>query len=299
MKILNITTKGFTLLETLASISMLSLIIIGPLSVTIGSSGYARLTKDTIVATYLAEEAIELLQNQYDSLYIYCKKYASSTLPGGYCATTGTPETTTGQTAWRLFKNKLSSSAASGAPLLGGKTCYLPKGSSPGYSTDSTLNIHGCSFDYIHMQATSTQESSKHDASTSNCKYLMPVATSTTITVASTTGWSAYMGGASGLFNHNYFNNNNIISIEYKNITATSTNYVCSGEPTHKVSGGKIQPKEYTRFLTVEHIPTFEGASPSNEQFNDDLRITSSVKFKALNGTSQVIKVTRFMHARP
>lgn len=299
MKIFNIRTKGFTLLETLASISMLSLIIIGPLSVTIGSSGYARLTKDTIVATYLAEEAIELLQNQYDSLYIYCKKYGSATSIGGYCDTTGTPETTTGQTAWRLFKNKLSSSAGSGAPLLGGKTCYLPKGSSPGYSTDSILNTHGCSFDYIHMQATSTEEISKHEASTFNCKYLVPVATSTTIAVASTTGWSAYMGGASGLFNHNGFNNTNITTIGFKNITATSTNYVCSGEPTHKVSGGKAQPKEYIRSLTVEHIATFEGSSPANEQFNDDLRITSSVRFKALNGTSHVTKVTRFMHARP
>lgn len=286
-----VTTQGFTLLETLASIAMLSLIIVGPLSITISSSGFARLTKDTIIATYLAEEAVELLQNQYDSLYVYCQKNENATLSGGYCDPAGTLETTTGETAWRLFKNKLSSAG-------GGSTCYLPKdGEEPGYPTDLALNPNGCSFDSINMQASSTQELVKYDASTENCKYLVPLATSTTIIVASTTGGGVYKDG------RNLTSQGGELAgdsgyVLYKSLTATSTSYVCAGEPSHVANGEKVQAKEYIRSVTVEQLPTFETGF-ADQQYSDDLRITSNVQFKALNGTSHSVKITRFMHARP
>lgn len=288
MNILQLKLKGFTLLETLASIAVLSLVIIGPLAVTISSSGYARLTKDTIVATYLAEEAVELLQNQYDSLYIYCKKNASSTEPGGYCDATGTNESTTGQTAWRLFKDKLSS--ADGEP-----TCFLPKGESPGYTGDTVGNPNGCAFDTVSMQATSTEVLARYDASNDACKYLVPVSTSTTLFyVASTTGGNVYGDQLQELPDQT----GDITHYGYKNITATTTSYICSGVPAHITSGGKVQPKEYRRYVTIDQLPTFE-TGPANEQYSDDLRVTSSVDFKGINGVSHTIKITRFMHARP
>lgn len=273
-------TKGFTLLETLASIAVLSLVIIGPLSVTISSSGYARLTKDTIVATYLAEEAVELLQNQYDSLYIYCKKNASSTESGGYCDADAAPggvgtETTTGQTAWRLFKTKLSS-----VPVQAGEavqpTCYLPKDSNPGYTGDVAGNPNGCAFDYVNLQATSTQVLTRYDASEDDCKHVLPVTHAITSSIP-----------VIGIDQ----------SISFTLVTSTTTSYICSGTPGHIPVGGTLQSKEYIRTITVEQLPTFE-TTAANTQYNDDLRITSNVSFKGLNGVSHTVKIIRFMHAR-
>lgn len=285
-------SKGFTLLETLASISVLSLVIIGPLSVTISSSGYARLTKDTIVATYLAEEAIELLQNQYDSIYIYCKKNVTAIDPGELCEVQG-DELTTGQTAWRLYKDRLS--GVDGQP-----TCFLPKGSSGSYPGDALGNPDGCAFDYDHLQASSTEILTRIDASSEDCEYLVPVATSTTYMVASTTGGGVYkdrrpspLAGEQGDGDNNY--QTYYIS---KQVTATSTRYLCKSTALEVIPGGKVQAKQFKRSITVDQIPTFETGN-QDEQYNDDLRITSSVQFKALNGVSHTIKVTRFMHARP
>lgn len=268
MTILKHIQKGFTLLETLASITILSLVVIGPLAVTINSSSYARITKDTMVATYLAEEGAELLQNQYDSLYVFCKKNASSTEVGGYCDPTGTSEITTGQTAWRLFKDKLSGT--------GGVTCYLPKGSSASYPGNALGNANGCSFDYKDMLASSTETLMRYDAASLACSYLVQVSTST-----SKYEYGSVDGNLSGHW-----------------VSSTSTNYVCGGVSSHIPLGGLVGQKQYSRTVTLDQLPTFETGA-GNTQYNDDVRVTSSIQFKAINGTSHTVKVTRFMHARP
>lgn len=282
-------TQGFTLLETLASIAVLSLVVIGPLSVTISSSGYARLTKDTIVATYLAEEAVELLQNQYDSMYIFCKKNASSTEPGGYCDPAGTTETTTGQTAWRLFKDKLSGAG-------GQVTCFLPKGSNQSYPGNQAGNPNGCAFDYVHLQASSTEPLVRYDAASNNCKYLVPMSTSTRSYLPVSVGGGQY--GTNNNDNGQGDDDGQSTEVTYRFVTATTTSYICSGVPAHAPVGSKAQNKEYIRTITVDQISTFESGN-QNEQYNDDLRVTSNVQFKALNGVTHNIKITRFMHARP
>ena len=266
MNILKYIQKGFTLLETLASIAILSLVVIGPLAVTVGSSSYARISKDNMIAAYLAEEGVELLQNQYDSLYILCKRNASSTEDGGYCDPAGTPEVTTGQTAWRLFKDKLSDA--------GGVTCYLPKDSSASYPGNALGNAHGCSFDYKDMLASSTETLMRYDAQSSYCSYLVQVATSTS-------RYETSDGQAGGSF-----------------VNATSTTYVCGGVASHIPSGAVVGQKQYIRTITLDQLPTFETGA-GNTQYNDDIRVISSVQFKALNGTSHTVKITRFMHARP
>ncbi len=266
MKNFDTKIRGFTLLETLASIAILSLVIIGPLSVTISSSSYARTTKDTIVATYLAEEAVELLQNQYDSLYVYCRKNASSTEVGGLCVP-NVLETTTGQTSWRLFKDRLSG--------LGGQpTCYLPKnGAGTGsYPNNAVGNSAGCAFDYIDMQASSTEPLVRNIASSNSCKYLISVASSTMRSM-------------------------NILLVSTLT-TSTSTSYVCGGISAHIPALSVVGLKQYTRSVTVDQLSTFETV-PASDQYNDDLRITSSVQFKGINGITHTTKIVRFMHARP
>lgn len=114
--------KAFTLLEVLASFSIVTLVILGPLTFSINSASYSRQSKDVLVAGYLAQEALELLHHQYDTLYIACANVVDAcdatepTLPGE----------SPSDKAWRLFKTRLDSSA----------TCFTET---------------GCSFDFLDM----------------------------------------------------------------------------------------------------------------------------------------------------
>ena len=114
-------TKGFTLLETLVSVTILTVVIIGPLAVMVRAGVYSRQANDKTVASYLAEESIELLQNQYDSLYVFCKK---NPLDATCSTITGEDP---GQVAWRVFKERM-----------------LPA-SSP--SCNRAIDPNGCTFD--------------------------------------------------------------------------------------------------------------------------------------------------------
>ena len=147
-------SRGFTLLETLVSIAILALVIVGPLSVISSSSGYARQTKDIITATYLAEEGLELVGNQYASLYIFCKKQSGDPL----CAS-ATGETS-GQITWRVFKARFS--AGDGQP-----SCFLK------HEDGSTDNPDGCSYDFVDMTGDITSTYPVRYVSSNNtCKYI-------------------------------------------------------------------------------------------------------------------------------
>jgi prepilin-type N-terminal cleavage/methylation domain-containing protein len=152
MRTISTTTKGFTLLETLASIAIISFVVIGPLAAIVNSSSYARKTKDTMTATYLAEEAVELLQNQYDSMFVYCRKQPDS--PTCFTATGESPS----QVAWRLFKERLT--ATSSQP-----SCY------------SVDNPNGCAFDTLNMTGDITAVPTRYDASSPECASIVEVTT--------------------------------------------------------------------------------------------------------------------------
>jgi len=64
--------------------------------------------------------------------------------------------------------------------------------------------------------------------------------------------------------------------------------YVCAG--TRGVSGA---PTFFTRKVQVESIPTFSGADAN---YNDDLRVTSTVTFRRSNGYTRSIKLVDFLH---
>lgn len=168
-------TRGFTLLETLTSIAIITFVIIGPLTIIINSSSYAKETKNTIIATYLAEEAIELLQNQYDSLYVFCKKQPSDAL----CTTT-TSETP-GQIAWRVFKDRFGSG--------GGQSCYLKQ--EDGVTPD---NPNGCSYDFQNMAGDITISPTRYVSTASECQSV--------IGVSMLSGGSRYMYTCKGVPAH-------------------------------------------------------------------------------------------------
>lgn len=80
--------RGFTLVEAMVAISILSLSITGPMIIAqkgIGSAIYAR---DQITAFYLAQEAVEYIRNVRDSNRINqipWLSYLSNCLAGGTC----------------------------------------------------------------------------------------------------------------------------------------------------------------------------------------------------------------------
>ncbi|HVU06675.1 MAG TPA: prepilin-type N-terminal cleavage/methylation domain-containing protein [Candidatus Paceibacterota bacterium] len=59
--------KGFTLVEAMVAISILSLAVTGPLIIAQKGLGSAVYAKDQIIAAYLAQEAVEYVRNARDT----------------------------------------------------------------------------------------------------------------------------------------------------------------------------------------------------------------------------------------
>ncbi len=59
--------RGFTLLETLAALSVLTFAMVGPVTLTVYSIRSASFSQNQITAFYLAQEAMEYVRNRRDS----------------------------------------------------------------------------------------------------------------------------------------------------------------------------------------------------------------------------------------
>ena len=62
--------RGFTLIETLVAITVLTMIIIGPLSLAAKSIGASLLSQNQITAFYLGQEALEYIINVKDNNFL-------------------------------------------------------------------------------------------------------------------------------------------------------------------------------------------------------------------------------------
>lgn len=62
--------QGFTLLETIVAIAILSLAIMGPLELAVRSIGMAGVSRNQIVAFYLAQDAMEYVKNVRDTNFL-------------------------------------------------------------------------------------------------------------------------------------------------------------------------------------------------------------------------------------
>jgi Tfp pilus assembly protein PilV len=247
MTIHSLKLKGFTLLETLVSVTILTVTIVGPLAVMVHSSVYSRQANDMVVASYLAEEGAELLQNEYDSLYILCKK--NSTSP---TCTTSTNEDP-GQIAWRVFKERM-----------------LPV-STP--SCNRTVDPNGCTFDMSGMTNNDiTQNPSFYAGLSTSCLYL----------IDATSSISGVHEGMSHIDENSSQPSSRIV---YR--------YTCSSPPPVPPKGSKL----YIRTVVIDQMPTFESSPSIFNQYNDDLRITSTIVSKWLTN-NPTTTVVRYMHAR-
>ncbi len=140
--------KAFTLLEVLASLTIVTMVILGPLTSAIDSSSYARQTKDVMVSTYLAEEALELLRHQYTTIYLQCIHKE------GMCTDIlepNLPGETDSDKAWRIFKERLDNYGV-------GVSCF---------------DVDGCAYDFIDMKnATTTATPTIYSPTGTECSTL-------------------------------------------------------------------------------------------------------------------------------
>jgi type II secretory pathway pseudopilin PulG len=141
-----ISIRAFTLLETLLASAIIVSVILGPLTVAVHATTYAKETKDIMVATYLGEETIELLHNQYDSLYILCSKGDAP------CDSLVAPETPS-EASWRIFKAWLDGDGSN-------TSCFTAN------------NASGCAYDFRDMTdnllTSPVATSSKYSANPNN-----------------------------------------------------------------------------------------------------------------------------------
>ena len=76
--------KGFTIIETLVAITILMLAIVGPMTVSQKSLVASIYAKDQIIASYLAQDAMEYLKNKRDT-YLSNSTFANWVSTYGAC----------------------------------------------------------------------------------------------------------------------------------------------------------------------------------------------------------------------
>ena len=69
--------KAFTLIESLASILLIMIAVLGPLTITLNGLKSVSQNRDRVIATYLAESYIEEIKNLRDSIFLKCTKNGS------------------------------------------------------------------------------------------------------------------------------------------------------------------------------------------------------------------------------
>lgn len=148
-------TKAFTLVETMVATAIITMVILGPLTVAITSASYAKDSKDAITASYLAHEGIELVRYKRDSAYVECQNGAPTCVPVSFAAA---QMENTQQASWRIFKERMRNAVN---PILGLQ---------PSCFTDD--NQDGCSFDVYGMTNTGSDAGERFIGTDDRCSTL-------------------------------------------------------------------------------------------------------------------------------
>jgi type II secretory pathway pseudopilin PulG len=142
--------QAFTLIETLVATAIITLVILGPLTVAATSAAYAKGTKDLLIATSLAHEGTELVRFKRDSTYIECENNPTTCVPITFQSTVSENNQ---QASWRVFKERMGN--------------YLTKQSC--FKED---NVEGCAFDFFGFTKTGSDAGERVTASDTDCPTL-------------------------------------------------------------------------------------------------------------------------------
>ena len=100
--------RGFTLIEAMMGIFIISVSIGGPMVIAGRAAQEIRYSRELFAATFLGQEAIELIRYRRDSVFLECSDpsssmclNASSTIP-----TNPLVQELPNETAWKVFKNQ-------------------------------------------------------------------------------------------------------------------------------------------------------------------------------------------------
>jgi type II secretory pathway pseudopilin PulG len=144
--------KAFTLIEVLVSLWIVTVAVMGPLAVAITSSKSSKDSKDISIASYLAQESVELLRFQRDSIFLRCINDAAS-CPAQLIPNSATEYEQNHETAWRLFKELLSNGG-------GSESCF------------EVENSNGCTYDIETFLTDPTSAPTIYNALNAACTYL-------------------------------------------------------------------------------------------------------------------------------
>ncbi len=143
--------RAFTLIETLLATLVISMVILGPLTVSITSSSYAKDTKKVITASYLAHEGLELIRFKRDSAFVECQSGQATCVPISFTASS---MENTQQASWRIFKERF-------------RTAVNGNGVQPSCFTDD--DPEGCAFDVYGVTQTGSGIANRYVAADDRC----------------------------------------------------------------------------------------------------------------------------------
>ncbi len=147
----NISFKAFTLIEVLVSLWIITVAILGPLTVAMSSSSTSRDAKNSVVSAYLAQEAFELMRFSRDTIFLRCINNDPSCVP--ILLPVGTDQEHNHETAWRMFKEVIANGSST-------KSCF------------TVQNADGCTYDMEGFLAAPTSNPVIFSAADPDCQSL-------------------------------------------------------------------------------------------------------------------------------
>jgi prepilin-type N-terminal cleavage/methylation domain-containing protein len=173
--------RGFTLLETLVAVSILAFAVAGPLFTANRAFIASQVSRDQLIASYLAQEGIEYVRAMRD--YKYLQAYSAGSTNSS-CSWVAGPSVSCA--AWLNF---LSGSDTAGISACLGGTCTIE----PGYAPQACSGS-GCAVLKLVNNGTTNMYTIRADLSGTNSPFTRTIRATTIstseIVASSTVSWS-------------------------------------------------------------------------------------------------------------
>jgi len=148
--------RGFTLIETLIAITVLSFAIVGPFQIAEGVLSSAYVARDKLSASALAEEGLEYVRSVRDSNVVYNTHHAGSrTQFAGFDGTSGSPNCYTNSCV--VDPGQQSATVCSDASCSTQPLYYASNGLFTQVTTGNTKTKFTRKVQFAALNATSTQ----------------------------------------------------------------------------------------------------------------------------------------------